>query len=475
MIIDLNRGLDGTPYLLPTGEVPEKRLDVVENRAKNARSKAIEVQARIQSEAHELLLPYLSAVRSDLVAESNSIEDMPWTTEQVRDVVATYRELLDQSVGTIVEALRSDPRVFQAVGLYKAHLIADEWAKGNTTPRQFEIRSLHGLIMAGGHYAGNYKQAKNDIGGTNLKTAAPWDTQRVMGQLADWWSDTKADPVLTATVIHAWLTHIHPFDDGNGRMARLLANMALAQHSYPPLLVRSGADRGQYYDCLAASDEGDILPLYDLFVQILRRTVRSMSSPNYVRDIVQGRFLASWSEKLAMWRPLVREFAVHLNSALLDKGWSAEVQGLPDVRSFSLLASLASEGNSWFLKVFGQSRQPEWLLWFGFNSPDYVSAVGSTSGYPSIFASVRDPSLASVHKYMHVPASDGKFPDEVIIKPLESKACVIRCGSNVREMGIHDAAGYVATCLTAYPKSGGQQRVTGLRDTGPRRFQPDSL
>jgi len=376
------------------------------------------------------------------------IEGYQWSAEQVREVVTTHRELLNQPTATIVESVRSDPRVFEALGLYKAHEIADSWADQGATPRQFEVRALHGLITAGEHYAGKYKSADNEIGGTTLRTTPHWDTQRAMGELCDWWSTTDADPALTATVVHAWLTHIHPFEDGNGRMARLLANMALAQNSYPPLLVRSSADRGQYYDCLAASDEGDILPLYDLFVQILRRTVRSMSAPNYIRDIVQGRLLTSWQNKLAMWKPLASAFMGTLNHELAAAGWSCTEQGFPDVRSFSLLADLHAEGNSWFLKILNESRQAEWLLWFGFNSHLYCESMGKKSEYPSIFPSVKDPSRASIHKFLYVPANDGRFPDEIVIRPLESKPCIIRCGSVIREMSIDGAAKYVAERLT---------------------------
>ena len=80
-------------------------------------------------------------------------------------------------------------------------------------------------------------------------------------------------------------------------MARLLANLALVQSHYPPLLLRSTADREPYLDALAASDEADILPLYDLFVGSLRRAVRVMERPNYVESKVRGELLATTAQR----------------------------------------------------------------------------------------------------------------------------------------------------------------------------------
>ena len=56
-----------------------------------------------------------------------------------------------------------------------------------------------------------------------------------MGAFLDWFeTDTGIDPVLKAAQAHLWLMTIHPFEDGNGRIARAIADMALARSENSP-------------------------------------------------------------------------------------------------------------------------------------------------------------------------------------------------------------------------------------------------
>src|SRR5207302_1580189 len=149
---------------------------------------------------------------------------------------------------------------------------------------------------------------------------------------------------------HAWLTHIHPFEDGNGRLARLLANLALTRADYPPLVLRSLSDRGQYLDALAASDEGDILPLYDLFATVVKRAVKTMSQPGYARELVEDRLLRTEGQRFEAWYRLTASFTDSLRSAIRAEGWDAIYQGYPDLTAFMLLRDRSSSGNGWYLK-----------------------------------------------------------------------------------------------------------------------------
>jgi Fic family protein len=71
------------------------------------------------------------------------------------------------------------------------------------------------------------------------------------------------DPVLTSALAHFWFVTIHPFDDGNGRIARAIADMILArsensaQRSYS-MSARIQRERNAYHDILEASQRGDL-------------------------------------------------------------------------------------------------------------------------------------------------------------------------------------------------------------------------
>lgn len=440
--------LAGTPYLTAGDPAAELRVARILERAADIRDRALAVQDKIKVEASEIFGPYLVALRSDIVAESNKIEGYDWTASQVRELVVAHKELMNASVGSFMTALRGDERVYQALGLYRAHQLADEWAESDQRLLEFEIRGLHGLVCAGASYAGSYKARSNEIGGSSHRTTEPWDVPRAMEELSSWWYGTTIDPALEATVIHAWLTHVHPFEDGNGRMARILANFALIRNAFPPLLLRSGADRGQYYDALSASDDGDILPLYELFVSVLRRTVKTMAAPGYVRAVVQNRLLTSLTDQYTLWCRLPAAFASIIGDKLAPLGFRAEVQGYPDLSSFALLKERDADGNSWFLKVWDNDGRARWLLWYGFNSNELLDLTGSSSHYPSIFISRRSVDPYSEHPYEPI-FFDDQIPNEMLLRPLEAKPVRLRRGFDLDDYSMEEAAQTMVEAITS--------------------------
>ena len=73
----------------------------------------------------------------------------------------------------------------------------------------------------------------------------------------------KIDPVLAAAIAHLWLVTIHPFEDGNGRIARAIADMALARSEDSPqrfysMSAQIRVERKAYYDILEATQKGDL-------------------------------------------------------------------------------------------------------------------------------------------------------------------------------------------------------------------------
>lgn len=76
-------------------------------------------------------------------------------------------------------------------------------------------------------------------------------------------------PDVLAAWVHHRFTQIHPFQDGNGRVARLLATLTFIRAEWLPLVVRRN-DRVRYLGALEAADEGDLLPLVELFDTLQR-------------------------------------------------------------------------------------------------------------------------------------------------------------------------------------------------------------
>ena len=82
-------------------------------------------------------------------------------------------------------------------------------------------------------------------------------------------SHMTAAPEVEAAWLHHRFTQIHPFQDGNGRVARALATLIFLKAHWLPLVVRD-IDRKKYIDALEAADEGDLRPLV-LFFSVLQK------------------------------------------------------------------------------------------------------------------------------------------------------------------------------------------------------------
>lgn len=76
-------------------------------------------------------------------------------------------------------------------------------------------------------------------------------------------------PEVEAAWLHHRFAQIHPFQDGNGRVARALATMMFLKAGYVPLVVRDDDHRERYLDALGLADAGDLKPLVDLFANIV--------------------------------------------------------------------------------------------------------------------------------------------------------------------------------------------------------------
>jgi Fic family protein len=126
---------------------------------------------------------------------------------------------------------------------------------------------------------GKYKQTPNNFYGQNgkiLDFAAPEETPEKMRELLDWYAGEiyreDVNPVRLATEFHYKFVKIQPFDDANGRIARILSNLILMQFNYPPIVIKR-SEKNSYHFALQQADKGQIEPLLDFFA---RNVIRSL-------------------------------------------------------------------------------------------------------------------------------------------------------------------------------------------------------
>lgn len=109
-------------------------------------------------------------------------------------------------------------------------------------------------------HAGIYKTRPNSVitvTGERFEYASPEETPALMSDLVAWYNTAEAEGVLTpielAALFHYRYIRIHPFEDGNGRISRLLVNYILSRHNYPMIVVKS-KDKENYLTALNQCD-----------------------------------------------------------------------------------------------------------------------------------------------------------------------------------------------------------------------------
>jgi Fic family protein len=104
-----------------------------------------------------------------------------------------------------------------------------------------------------------------------------------MQHFINWFNeDVQMDPVLKAALAHVWFVTIHPFDDGNGRMARAIADMQLARadataQRFYSMSAQIRKERNSYYDILETTQKAsmDITRWLSWFLQCLGRAIEA--------------------------------------------------------------------------------------------------------------------------------------------------------------------------------------------------------
>ena len=112
-----------------------------------------------------------------------------------------------------------------------------------------------------------------------------------MNRFLDWFNKKEdIDLVIKAAVAHVWFVTIHPFDDGNGRIARALTDMLLAQSDkstqrFYSMSAQIRLDRKQYYEILERTQKGN-LDITEWMIWFLRCLMHALKSTDTVLNRV---------------------------------------------------------------------------------------------------------------------------------------------------------------------------------------------
>ena len=174
--------------------------------------------------------------------------------------------------------------------IHELHAILTKHQDTTTAVDQFGNRMEIPLLK------GKYKERPNNPRrpeGSTHEYCPPIHVDSEMDQLLNWLHDYKEeDPIIVAAWAHHRFTQIHPYQDGNGRVSRVLATMILLRSDLLPLVIDRDL-RVEYLDDLESADLGNLAPLAQMFARLERNAILQALSVDADAEIAHQQSLTS--------------------------------------------------------------------------------------------------------------------------------------------------------------------------------------
>ncbi len=206
-----------------------------------------------------------------------------------------------------------------------AYKIIQDWAKDIEHPlTETYIKQLNEIILVRPFWkeaitpdgqstrrqikVGQYKEHPNSVrlqNGEMFEYASPTDTPIKMNELIRWYNaeieKDELHPVALAALLHYKFVCIHPFDDGNGRISRLLMNYVLLKNNLPPIIIKT-TEKKKYLNALNQADVGNIEAFVNYIAEqllwSLELTIKAMKGES-IEEI------DDYEKEIAIWKKQV--------------------------------------------------------------------------------------------------------------------------------------------------------------------------
>lgn len=382
--------LEGTPYLLDKAAEEEalKKIEEIEQRVGLLRNSGTLTE--------DTLKHYYGEKRFEQVAESNAIEGSTLSIGETELAVLKGITITGHDPGYIRDAKALDDALQRLCDM----------ARDVDTPTNIaQLHELHSLILGERPGGGVFRNEPVVIRGSSHTPPRTW--KEVMQQMEHWeqWSKSnKSLPApIRAIVLHAWLAHIHPFVDGNGRTARAITNLELVRAGYPPIILRK-KERDRYIDALSDSDMGgDLRSFFELIIERVEGSLTGLELSAKAKQgysPIQLQIRKKQEQHLSIWdtsvQLLVKTLDHFVHEAVDSVGGNIYIKSFEsplDLEDYISLCDRKTAARSWAfvtnVTIPGFPKQSR-LAYLGYRSPAMFHRLGDEGG-PSLFWSKPNP------------------------------------------------------------------------------------
>jgi Fic family protein len=204
----------------------------------------------------------------NFVYNTNAIEGSTISEEEVPNILIkknlnNAEEIETKGVAEAVEYIRRTKEDLSLNLLLKLHELCFKDSK----PFAGKFRNVNVVV-------------KNSAGQILHVGVPKEELKDYLEDFVQWHNENKSNfkPLVLAAILHNQFEHIHPFQDGNGRVGRLLLNFILLKNNYPPINIML-EDRGEYYQTLQEYSKKDNLkPTLKFLIKQYKKTLKEVST-----------------------------------------------------------------------------------------------------------------------------------------------------------------------------------------------------
>jgi Fic family protein len=316
--------LEGTPYVLDQVAATQvkERLVAIEER--------VSLLRHAGTLTDQTLREYYGEKRFEQVAESNAIEGSTLSAGETELAVLKGITVTGHDPAYTKDAIALDRALTRITEIARDRGASTDIA---------QVHEVHALLLGDHPGAGLFRKERVTIRGAKHVPPRTWS--EVMDQMEHWQSWSRANASLPAPmralILHAWLTHIHPYIDGNGRTSRAIGNLELIRAGYPPIIIKK-KERDRYIECLAESDDGG--------------DIRSFAE--LVFDRIEGALvgLELSAKRKQGFNPIVEKIRIRQEKQL--RIWETSVRLLASIIEHNISSELEPVGGKCSAHIFAE-------------------------------------------------------------------------------------------------------------------------